>query len=160
MPKIKANKFIFRCNIAHEGVYRLGAENLPTWGLAQDELKHVLLPEAVLKEAALKFDGLPVILDHKEDIEIDDVVGICKGAWYDNGFIKSYLHIFDKDALAGIRDGTRRQISFGFDAIHDTRSAPAYSHAYDSRYRYIDPYYICLVSEGAGGEQCSVEILK
>ena len=143
-------------NLCRAGILRLTSQNLPGWNLACDSIINVELSDSVLRKAAATFDGLPIVLGHKDDIHIDNVVGINKGTWFDYPFLKAYLHIWDSDAIEGIRDGSRKQCSIGFSSTHSTN--PRY--AYDARYLKVTGTYIALVPQGACGKTCSVSIPK
>jgi hypothetical protein len=117
---------LFKAHIARAGVYRLGAANMPE--LANDgSLTAFHMSPDVLRRAASRFDGLPVTIDHLDKITIDDVIGVNKGSWFDrDGLLKCYLDMWCPKAIKGIKDGSRRQVSFGFDSHY--RTPQPYGH--------------------------------
>jgi hypothetical protein len=143
---------MFKANLCKAGILRLTSENIPE--LACDgAITPFHLSDEVLRRNAHTFDGLPVVINHNDDIDIDDVVGINKGTWVSDGYLKAILHIWDPIALDGIRRGYRRQCSIGFSSHYSDN--PAFAHD-GATYHKIIGSYIALVPAGACGEDCAI----
>lgn len=119
-------------------------------------------PEELARpETINSIKGIPVTLDH-EFIDVNKKPKHVVGSTGDNAawkapYLMGSLHIYDKDAMRRIDDGSMRQLSLAYSYRPDWRSGktPDGEH-YDLIMRDIIANHVALVENGRAGEDVCV----
>lgn len=133
---------------------RLGLE-------AQRKYKLLRHPEE-LKSAADTFNNIPVMIQHvrqsADDPQKDKVVGSTgTDAKFDHPHLKNSLVVWDKDAIDGIKDNSRRQLSCSYRYEADMTPGHFEGEWYDGVMRKLRGNHVALVPEGRAGSDVLVE---
>ena len=123
MDDVNGRMLVSDTQITKESVDSYFGREIPgyeAFGLAPEKVYKIYRPAAELKKALKKFNNIPLldmhILDYGDAPQKDHRVGSVSNARMDGGTVFADLGIWDKDAIKGIQDGSRKELSCGYQA--------------------------------------------
>jgi uncharacterized protein len=140
------------------------AEEIPGWiALGLDpRLEYRLLrhPDE-LRKAAASFSGLPLLSMHRpigaDAHPRDLVVGtVGTDVTFRGPHLVASVVVWDRDAIAGIDDGSKRELSCGYRYVADMTPGTFEGKRYDGVMRDIRGNHIALVDNGRAGPDCTL----
>lgn len=152
---------VTQCHISKEMVYPYwGNELPPEFGLEALETYFAYLPGSVLKEAALSFEGVPLLIDH-HDVDAwhpakEYRAGTVSNVRYRAPYLDADLHITDRVAIDLIESGKMRELSIGFFADYSERCGRLGSDDYQFTIEGLAGNHVALVEEGRAGHDVLV----
>ena len=131
-------------------------------GLDPQRKYRLLRDPEELKKAAETFNNLPLMIKHvrqsADDPQKDKVVGsLGTDAAFDHPHLKNSLVVWDKDAIDGIQNNRRRQLSSSYRYDADMTPGTFEGQSYDGVMRNIRGNHVALVEEGRAGPDVLVE---
>lgn len=125
-------------------------------GLQPDRKYKLLRHPDELKAGADTFNNVPLMIKHirqsAEEPQKDKVVGSTgTDAEFDKPHLKNSLVIWDKDAIDGIQNSKRRQLSCSYRYDADMTPGTYEGETYDGVMRNIRANHVALVEEGRAG---------
>lgn len=123
MDDVNGRMLVSDTQITKESVDSYFGREIPgyeAFGLAPEKVYKIYRPAAELKKALKKFNNIPLldmhILDYGDAPQKNHRVGSVSNARMDGGTVFADLGIWDKDAIKGIQDGSRKELSCGYQA--------------------------------------------
>ncbi|MFJ7315263.1 DUF2213 domain-containing protein [Pseudomonas sp. NPDC098747] len=137
---------------------------IPEWeslDLEPDRIYQVLRPADELEKAVSTFNGLPILIKHKEDSAFDPQKALRVGttgtsaAWEDP-YIVNAIVFHDATAIALIESNKQKELSAGYryDAVIEKGTFEG--QAYELRMKNIRGNHVALVEEGRAGSDVVV----
>jgi hypothetical protein len=132
---------------------------IPEWeslGLEPDNIYQVLRPADELEKAVDTFNGLPILIKHKEDSALDPQKALRVGttgtsAVWDEPYIVNAIVFHDATAIALIESNQQKELSAGYRYEAVIEKGTFEGQAYDLRMKNIRGNHIALVEEGRAG---------
>src|SRR6185437_14740229 len=124
-----------------------GSEKL---GLQPDRKYRLLRHPDELKKGAETFNNIPLMIAHvrqsADDPQKDKVVGsLGTDSSYEHPYLKNSLVIWDKDAIDGVQNGSRRQLSCSYRYDPDMTPGTWEGQSFDGVMRNIRGNHTALV---------------
>jgi len=124
-------------------------------GLKPDRIYQLYRHPDELQKAAKTFDGKPLLIVHKpqsaDDHSRELTVGAVKNPVWDAPFLKAELDVWDGEAITGIQEGDRRELSCGYRYVADMTPGEINGVRYDGVMRDIVANHVALVQTGRAG---------
>jgi hypothetical protein len=141
----------------------LGSEipNYELLGLDPDKLYQVLRDPEELEKAAATFNNIPILSEHvavsADSHQPDLVIGSTgTDAKFEYPYLRNSLVFWTKDAIAGIEDGTQRELSCSYRYTPIMESGVFAGVAYDLKMSNICGNHIAAVPVGRAGKDVLV----
>lgn len=130
-------------------------------GLDPDRKYKLLRHPDELKSAAETFNNIPLMIQHvrqsADDPQKDKVVGsLGTDAEFDGRYLKNSMVVWDKDAIKGIQDGSRRELSCSYRYDADMTPGTHEGERYDGVMRNLRGNHTALVPDGRAGHDVLV----
>lgn len=130
-------------------------------GLDAGRVYRVYRPAEELKKAVSSFNGLPVLINHREDSADNPLKELRVGstgtnAVFDGVYITNALSIHDSAAIELIESGRKREISAGYYYTPVLEKGSFRGESYEIRMTGIKGNHIALVSCGRAGSDVLV----
>ncbi|MGY0790951.1 DUF2213 domain-containing protein [Azospirillum argentinense] len=154
-----------RANISKAVVNPYLGREIPGWealGLLPDRAYRLLRHPDELARAASSFNALPLLDTHVPATAWDHPKGKVVGttgtdAAFEAPYLTNSLAVWTADAIAGIEDGTRKELSCGYRYDPDMTSGTWEGQPYDGVMRNIQGNHVALVREGRAGPDVAVD---
>jgi uncharacterized protein len=134
-----------------------GGESL---GLDPGKIYRMYRDRTALKAAAPTFENMPWLDDHvavsATNPQKQRVIGAVSSVRYSHPYLVASLAVWDADAIARIRDGSKRQISCGYSYTADMTPGTIDGEAFDGRMLDIAANHVALVPLGRVGSDVLV----
>lgn len=137
-----------------------GVEN----GLKPNELYHVYRPAEELKkpETIKSVIGIPIQFLHNRDTPDEPAKETRVGSTGDSAkfeypYLQNSLHVFDKEAIRSIQDGSMKELSLSYYYDPEFTKGEKDGEHYDVIMRNIRGQHLALVPEGRAGAACCVQ---
>ena len=123
-------------------------------GLDLERIYYVWRNPEELEKAVEKFNGIPLLIEHKADsadepLRRERVGSVGTSARWEAPYIYNTLSVWDSDAIKKIEDGSLRDLSVGYRYEPDfTSGKTADGIEYDLIMRDIRPNHVALVADG------------
>lgn len=148
-----------KAHISKAGVNPYRGDEIPGWqelGLEPDKVYAMLRPPEELRKAADTFNGIQLLRDHvpvdAEDHRPHDVVGATgTEAEFNDPYLDNSLHVWTRDAIDGIEDDSKRQLSCGYHYRAEMTPGEFRGTRYDGVMRDICGNHVALVEQGRAG---------
>jgi hypothetical protein len=129
-------------------------------GLDPGKLYRLYRDAAALRASAPTFENMP-LMSHHVAVSANDpqkwlVVGAVSNVRWKAPFLVADLAIWDADAIARVRDGSKREISCGYRYRPDMTPGKVNGEAFDGRMLDIAANHVALVELGRVGPDCMV----
>ena len=161
---------VSKANISKANVCPYRGKEIPGWeklGLDPDRIYNLLRDPEELRKAAPTLNGVQLLIKHipvnAEDHRPMETVGsLGTDAEFDGTYLTNSLFVNAKQAIAGIEDETRRELSAGYHYTPDMTPGNFNGTAYDGVMRDIVFNHVALVEDGRAGSDVVVgdEALK
>lgn len=129
-------------------------------GLRPDQIYQLYRDPEELRKSVRSWDGKPLLIVHKpqsaDEHSRNLTVGSVKNPKWDSPYLKAELDIWDGEAIAGIQDGDRREISCGYRYRADMTPGEINGIKYDGVMRDIVANHVALVTTGRAGSDVVV----
>jgi uncharacterized protein len=163
------NKFgrmiIDKCNISKECISSYIGSSLPNWqglGLSPERLYYIYRPAEELIRAAESFNGVPVTIEHPDQLDTPDnpqerVGTTGTDTRFESPYLVTSMCLWDKDAIDGVESDTRRELSI-FPSFFDLDMTPGefMGQSYDGIARNIVGNSVALTIQGRIGAECAI----
>ncbi|XEH50499.1 DUF2213 domain-containing protein [Edwardsiella tarda] len=156
---------VAECNISKECVSPYLGRNLPNWeaqGLDPNRTYYIYRPAEELLRAADSFNSVPITIEHPGQLDTPDSPQDRVGTTgtdtrFEAPFLKTSMKLWDKDAIEGVENGTRRELSI-FPSFFEVDMTPGVfmGQAYDGIARNIVGNSVALTIKGRVGAECAV----
>ncbi|WP_273761545.1 DUF2213 domain-containing protein [Aeromonas hydrophila] len=153
------------CRISKECVSPYLGRSLPNWqalGLAPDRTYYIYRPAEELIRAAESFNSVPVTIEHPGQLDTPDTPQDRVGTTgtdtrFEAPYLITSLKLWDKDAIKGVEDRTRRELSI-FPSCFEVDMTPGefMGQAYHGIARNISGNSVALTYRGRIGAECAV----
>jgi uncharacterized protein len=125
-------------------------------GLDANKVYKLLRDPKELEKAVSTFNGLPLLIKHKPTTAIDHQTDLTVGslgtdAVYEHPYLKNSLVIWPIDAIEGVEDGEKKELSAGYRYTPDMTPGTYEGETYDGVMRNIIGNHVALVSDGRAG---------
>ena len=144
--------------ISKAGVNPYRGNEIPGWqslGLDPNRIYQLLRDPEELEKAAATFEGKPLHESHRpqtaNDHDKQPVVGSVNNVRWDAPYLKAALHVWDGDAIDGIKSNEQREVSSGYRYDPDMTPGVFEGTPYDGIMRNIRGNHVALVSKGRAG---------
>jgi hypothetical protein len=150
--------------LSRTGVFEYVGADVPgasRLNLAADEVVRVHRSASELAKAAPSFRNVAVLSQHVErDASFDHLIVGTVGpdVRFDGTFLRGSVVIWDEDAIRGIQDGSKRELSAGYaySVPPVMRAGTFRGEAFDCMQSDLICHHIALVDEGKCGRNCSL----
>ena len=142
-------------NLTRASVDKYRGSEIVGWrrlGLDRNRVYQMLRAPDELRRAVSTFNGLPLVRHHRvltgdsRQPDPTDVIGTTgSNAEFADGYIRNSLHIWSADAIDGIANGEKSELSAGYAYRPVMRPGVFRGTRYDGIMRDISPVHICLV---------------
>lgn len=137
---------------------------IPGWqeaGLEPDKIYYGLRDPEELKKSLPTWSGLPIHIEHHIDSADDPqkltrVGNVGTEIVWNDPYVDAPLTILDSEAIAGIEDGTFRELSCAYRYTPDFEPGEYHGQPYDFVMRDIRGNHVALVEEGRAGHDVLV----
>lgn len=153
------------CRISKECVSPYLGRSLPNWqglGLDPDLTYYIYRPAEELIRAAESFNSVPVTIEHPGQLDTPDTPQDRVGTTgtdtrFEAPYLITSLKLWDKDAIKGVEDRTRRELSI-FPSFFEVDMTPGefMGQAYHGIARNISGNSVALTYRGRIGAECAV----
>lgn len=153
------------CRISKECVSPYLGRSLPNWqglGLDPDLTYYIYRPAEELLRAAESFNSVPVTIEHPGQLDTPDTPQDRVGTTgtdtrFEAPYLITSLKLWDKDAIKGVEDRTRRELSI-FPSFFEVDMTPGefMGQAYHGIARNISGNSVALTYRGRIGAECAV----
>jgi uncharacterized protein len=150
-------------NISKAVVSPYQGDEIPGWealGLAPGRTYQLLRDPAELRKAAGSFNGIPLLLRHRQ-LQANDhahapTVGTIGDVRMDGPYLTATVTVWDRSAIDAIEDGSKRELSCGYHYVPDMTRGIFRGRPYDGVMRDIRANHIALVDSGRAGPDCTL----
>nr|UCQ29739.1 DUF2213 domain-containing protein [Edwardsiella piscicida] len=156
---------VAECNISKECVSPYLGNRLPNWetlGLDPNRTYYIYRPAEELLRSAESFNSVPITIEHPGQLDTPDSPQDRVGTTgtdtrFEAPFLKTSMKLWDKDAIEGVENGTRRELSI-FPSFFEVDMTPGVfmGQAYDGIARNIVGNSVALTIKGRVGAECAV----
>ncbi|ENP0422091.1 DUF2213 domain-containing protein [Edwardsiella piscicida] len=156
---------VAECNISKECVSSYLGNRLPNWetlGLDPNRTYYIYRPAEELLRAAESFNSVPITIEHPGQLDTPDSPQDRVGTTgtdtrFEAPFLKTSMKLWDKDAIEGVENGRRRELSI-FPSFFEVDMTPGVfmGQAYDGIARNIVGNSVALTIKGRVGAECAV----
>jgi hypothetical protein len=147
---------------ARHGLYPVPGSAVREPDVDPDEIYTIWLPPRLLYDAAPTFRAVPITDDAHQstdwiDFDPSIVIG-CTGpeVAYRQGRLWTLVKFWHPQAIASIKDGTRRHLSIGFRAAYEMKPGDLHGQPYDGTMIDLVGDHVALVEQGEAGDACSL----
>ena len=156
------------CAITKEQVAPYFGREIPNWqrlGLNPDSIYKLYRPAAEIKKAVESCNGIPIQLEHHEDLADAPAKETRIGSTGTDGeFIAPYLvnslHFTDADAIKRIQDGSMRELSLCYRYEPVAKRGTFDGEDYDLVMTNLSCNHVALVEKGRAGHDVFVKDSK
>jgi uncharacterized protein len=150
-------------NISKAVVSPYQGDEIPGWealGLAPGRTYQLLRDPAELRKAAGSFNGIPLLLRHRQ-LQANDhahapTVGTIGDVRMDGPYLTATVTVWDAKAIAGIESGDQRELSCGYSYRPIMRPGIFQGQRYDGKMIEIKGNHVALVDVGRAGRDCAL----
>lgn len=153
------------CNITKEQVAPYFGREIPNWqrlGLNPDEIYKLYRPAAEIKKAVESCNGIPIQLEHHEDLADAPAKETRIGSTGTDGefrapYLVNSLHFTDADAIRRIQDGSMRELSLCYRYEPVAKHGVFNGEEYDLVMTNLSCNHVALVEKGRAGHDVFVK---
>ena len=153
------------CNITKEQVAPYFGREIPSWqrlGLNPDGIYKLYRPAAEIKKAVESCNGIPIQLEHHEDLADAPAKETRIGSTGTDGefkapYLVNSLHFTDADAIRRIQDGSMRELSLCYRYDPVAKRGAFDGEDYDLVMTNLSCNHVALVEKGRAGHDVFVK---
>lgn len=153
-----------KTNISMATVSPYRGFEVPGWaelGLDRDRIYQLFRDPAELELAAPTFDGIPVLIEHEPVNAADPKKHLVVGATgtdakFEAPYLTNSMTIWDRDAIDGIEDKTKRELSSAYSYTPVIESGVYNGMPYEIRMTKLQANHIAIVVDGRCGPTVAV----
>lgn len=153
------------CNITKEQVAPYFGREIPNWqrlGLNPDSIYKLYRPAAEIKKAVESCNGIPIQLEHHEDLADAPAKETRIGSTGTDGefnapYLVNSLHFTDAKAIKRIQDGSMRELSLCYRYEPVAKRGTFDGEDYDLVMTNISCNHVALVEKGRAGHDVFVK---
>ena len=157
--------FFFGCAITKEQVAPYFGREIPNWqrlGLNPDSIYKLYRPAAEIKKAVETCNGIPIQLEHHEDLADAPAKETRIGSTGTDGefkapYLVNSLHFTDANAIKRIQDGSMRELSLCYRYEPVAKRGTFNGEDYDLVMTNLSCNHVALVEKGRAGHDVFVK---
>ncbi len=144
---------IFRAGVCCFCGDELGGQR---YGLDPGRNYAALMPPDELSVAARSFCEVPLLRDHVDDYQVEDIIGWVSDAYFEDPFLVARLLVWDRAAIAQIERLARRELSALIRHSLRLRSGIFRGAPFDVVLIRMHAMHVALVADGRLGPEVGI----